>query len=275
MGLPTSNTNTPGMLMQARKVNCVFVCMFHACVLSRHCVFVCVYRCVLDPFGQLTTHTHKYTHTSGQLLNKLFLWMIPPRNGAGAQAGQGGLSSACFSTHVIHKPKRRELADKFDSLIYRFQTYLYVLVFWFHHHRLLSFSNATCLSLCSAAMQLLSRPYRWSDEQWLKSTSGEVKVFGEVMCCFVCKLCSVFKCIKAAELWLICTKSDTIPSCSTLYFIMLYCCLIKNLNLKLTYVSTSFLYIQIIPWITFYLSSSAVQKIQLMIIFTVIKSTKY
>lgn len=139
MGLPTSNTNTPGMLMQARKVNCVFVCMFHACVLSRHCVFVCVYRCALDPFGQLTTHTHKYTHTSGQLLNKLFLWMIPPRNGAGAQAGQGGPSSACFSTHVIHKPKRRELADKFDSLIYRFQTYLYVLVFWFHHHRLLSF----------------------------------------------------------------------------------------------------------------------------------------
>ena len=81
MGLPTSNTNTPGMLMQARKVNSACVCMFHAYVLSRCvCVCVCVYRCTFDPFSQLTTHTNTYTHQL-QLFNKaISITESKPRN---------------------------------------------------------------------------------------------------------------------------------------------------------------------------------------------------
>lgn len=243
------------------------------CVKSALCVCVCVQVRAWSLWPADHAHTQIHTHQWAALKQAISMDDTPEERSRGT--GRAGRPELSLLFHTRYSQTQATRTCWQIWLIYRFQTYLYVLVFWFHHHRLLSFSNATCLSLCSAAMQLLSRPYRWSDEQWLKSTSGEVKVFGEVMCCFVCKLCSVFKCIKAAELWLICTKSDTIPSCSTLYFIMLYCCLIKNLNLKLTYVSTSFLYIQIIPWITFYLSSSAVQKIQLMIIFTVIKSTKY
>lgn len=64
MGLPTSNTNTPGMLIQARKVNSVCVYVSCMCVNSG----LCVYRCTLNPFSQLTTCTH--IHSSVQLFNK-------------------------------------------------------------------------------------------------------------------------------------------------------------------------------------------------------------
>lgn len=162
MGLPSSDANTPGMLMQARRVNsvCVCACFTHICA---QCVCVRVYTgaCMIP------SASWPHTHRGSPSISHFHRW-YPRGTGWGHEPGRAAERRAphldrCRFT-CTHKTSPAD--DRLGRLISGFQTfYLLVVILLFHH--LPPASPCLCLSL---------QPH--SDEP-----TREVKAVGEVMCC--------------------------------------------------------------------------------------------
>lgn len=94
MGLPTSNTNTPGMLMQARKV--YSVCVYVSCMCGKSVLCVCTGARLIPSASWPRTYTYTHAHTRTHppthrwaAFQQAISMVDTPRICARARAGQG------------------------------------------------------------------------------------------------------------------------------------------------------------------------------------------
>lgn len=177
MGLPTSNANTSGMLMQARRVNSVYV---HVSVRS-----VCVCR-----GAHLTPPPH--THTRGSSSTSYFHGWY--RREAGRGHEQGGATHLVCITAAPTKPHPQTRARRQTR-----QANFWIPNILTPRRNPSVPSSALFLQRHSAAPSSTATQ-RWATTQ---ITDKRSETFGEVMCCIMCKQCCTCKCIKPTQILMI------------------------------------------------------------------------